>query len=215
MWGDLWIFPFDVTIWGTVASWFSAIISSLSIFAAAAYYIIDKWQAAKSQARHVRFVRCYWTKFAVKAEVHNHSDESIFDVTVPCGRRPFRDYINRLMDSRPVEMDELPGLLEAWQALPGGNVQVRSFQDSHIRPGEFISVYYAGARSLGLVYWIEFRDSMARPWRMQLDQHEPIRIREHWRPKYTLTEVLKYRGARKYREERKRVQTWITQNAHK
>lgn len=128
MWGDLWIFPFDVTIWGTVASWFSAIISSLSIFAAAAYYIIDKWQAAKSQARHVRFVRCYWTKFAVKAEVHNHSDESIFDVTVLCGRRPFRDYINRLMDSRPVEMDELPGLLEAWQALPGGNVQVRSFR---------------------------------------------------------------------------------------
>lgn len=44
---------FDVAIWGTVAEWTGALLTGLSVFAAAVYYIFDRRRERRAQAASV------------------------------------------------------------------------------------------------------------------------------------------------------------------
>ena len=44
---------FDVAIWDTVAEWTGALLTGLSVFAAAVYYIFDRRRERRAQAASV------------------------------------------------------------------------------------------------------------------------------------------------------------------
>jgi hypothetical protein len=61
MWGELWDYPFNPAVWGTVAAWVGSLLTGVGVLAAAIYYIYDKRVGDKAQARHVTFVHKHWT----------------------------------------------------------------------------------------------------------------------------------------------------------
>lgn len=65
MWGHLWTFPFDVDIWGTVASWVGAIGTGGAAIAAASYYILSARSRKRAQARQVHV----WVTFPEPGKV--------------------------------------------------------------------------------------------------------------------------------------------------
>ena len=210
MWGDLWDYPFDTAIWGTVAELVGSLLTGIGVVAAAGYYIYDKSVAAKAQARHVAFVRKGWTQDHYNAVVYNLSDESIFDVTPVQGRKfRFRDAVAdqyRRYGQPPTE-DQIYMLRDMWDGTPGGISQVQSPESGHVKPGDSKEVTFQGPRSPTQYYRIGFRDSMARSWILELDTSEPHREHDYVGRVYTWKdfplhrkEYLAYRKKEKHQQ---------------
>lgn len=205
---------FDVEIWGTVAAWFGVLGTVGSLGTAAFYYVRNLRREEYAQARHVAFVPKHWTEDAYFAEVHNFSDESIFNVTPSQGRRfRFREVVaEEYRSNGPLSKDEIEDLREQWNNTSGGIVYVQSLESGHIKPGGMKEVEFKGPRSPTEQYGIEFRDSMARTWALELDKREPHRIDDRDR-EYKWWHVFRHRkGYLQYRKRQKKVSRWLDEN---
>jgi hypothetical protein len=180
VWGDLWHFPFWAEVWGTVAAWFAAFGTVLSIGTAAFYYVKNLRREAKAQARHVTFVHDHWTNTEYVTQIHNFSDKAIFDVTPMRGRKLFRELLGDeyRTKGRPPTSDEIEELRGRWESTSGGTMYVQSLESGHMKPGEAKKVVFEGTRNPAERYWIQFRDAMARTWTLELDRREPQRIHD-------------------------------------
>lgn len=215
MWGDLWHFPFWADVWGTVASWFGAVGIVASVATAAFYYVKNQRREEKAQARHVAFVHSNWTGYAYHAKVHNFSDESIFDVTPMKGRKfSFREVVaNEYREKGALSKDEIEDLRERWNNTSGGTVHVQSLESGHVKPGGAKEVVFHGPRSSTENYWIEFRDSKARKWLLELDNREPQRVRDYRDREYTRRDIFLRREAYlQYRKKQKELNLWLDKN---
>ncbi|MFC7450656.1 hypothetical protein [Rhodococcus daqingensis] len=77
MFGDLWAFPFDVAVWGTVGQWVSSLVSAASVFLALLILMLDRREKERAQASKVVF-STKWKGQELTANVHNHSDAVLF-----------------------------------------------------------------------------------------------------------------------------------------
>lgn len=82
MWGGLWHFPFDPAVWGTVAQWASALLTSGALLIAALVYWRDSQLSRSAQAKQVRIRIRDRRLGAASFWVQNDSGESIFDVHI-------------------------------------------------------------------------------------------------------------------------------------
>ena len=78
---------FPVEIWGTVAQWASAVLTSGSL--ALGFYILlrDRRKEEKAQASLVAVWPNAWTNDAYVTTVHNASDRTVIEVTLYARRR--------------------------------------------------------------------------------------------------------------------------------
>ena len=215
MWGELWDYPFNPAVWGTVAAWVGSQLTGVGVLAAAIYYIYDKRVGDKAQARHVTFVHKHWTSDHYYAVVHNFSDESIFDVTPHQGRKFFRDVVAdqyRKYGQPPTDV-QIYMLRDTWAYTSGGIVQVQSAESGHVRPGDSKDITFEGPRSPTQVYWVEFRDSMARTWTLELDSREPHRGSSQVERVYTWKDFPLHRKEYlAYRKKEKNINRWLDKN---
>lgn len=205
---------FDVEIWGTVAAWFGALGTVASVGTAAFYYVRNQRREEHAQARHVTFVHTHWTKDSYSAQVHNFSDQSIFDVTPMQGRKfPFREVAaEEYRKKGPLSKAEIEELREQWNNTSGGTVQVQSPESGHITSGGMKEIVFKGPRSLTENYWIEFRDSMARTWALELDKREPHRIDDHGR-EYRWWHIFRHREEYLwYIKKKRKLNRWLDEN---
>jgi hypothetical protein len=62
-------------------------------------------------------------------------------------------------------------------------------------------------------YWVEFRDSMARKWVLQLDSREPQRVCDDRDREYKRRDVFLRREAYlQYRKKQKELNLWLEKN---
>jgi hypothetical protein len=217
VWGDLWHFPFWADVWGTVASWFGAVGTVASVATAAFYYVKNQRREEKAQSRHVTFVSSHWTRHGYHAKVHNFSDESIFDVTPMQGKKfSFREAVaNEYREKGPLSKEAIEDLRERWNNTMGGTMHVQSLESGHVKPGGTKEVVFHGPRSPTENYWIEFRDSMARKWQLELDNREPYRVRDDRDREYKWRDIFLRRRRRaylQYRKKQKELNLWLDNN---
>lgn len=210
----LWTFPFDPAIWGNVAQWFAVLGTVGSIGTAAFYYVRNLKREEHAQARHVTFVTDHWTKDMYFAKVHNFSDQSVFAVTPNQARKfSFRTVVaDEYLEKGPLSGEAIESLRKQWENTRGGTMYVQSLESGHIKPGETKEVEFKGPRSSTERYWIEFRDSMARTWALELDKREPHRIEGHDR-EYRWWHIFRHRRAYlRYRTRQRELDQWLDEN---
>jgi hypothetical protein len=146
--------------------------------------------------------------------VHNFSDESIFDVTPHQGRKLFRDVVAdeyRKYGQPPTDV-QIYMLHDMWANPLAGIVQVQRTESGHVRPGDSKEVTFRGRANPTQNYWIEFCDSMARSWAVQLDTREPQRI-HHYGRVYTWKDFPLHRKEYlAYRKKEKSIDRWLDEN---
>ena len=143
------------------------------------------------------------------------SDESIFDVTPMKGRKfSFREVVaNEYREKGALSKDEIEDLRERWNNTSGGTVHVQSPESGHVKPGGAKEVVFQGPRSSTEDYWIEFRDSMARKWLLELDNREPQRVRDDRDREYKRRDIFLRREAYlQYRKKQKELNLWLDKN---
>ncbi|MHA7662386.1 hypothetical protein [Mycolicibacterium sp. HS_4_1] len=209
---ELWQVPFHVEVWGTVANWFGAFGTVISVGTAAYFYVANLRREEKAQALHISFDTEHRTADKIVARVHNFSDESIFDVTpVQARRHSFRDVLahERSRRRRILTAAEVDELRTRWSKVSGGILQGQSLDSGHVKAGEFKDVTFFGSRFPAEEYSIEFRDSMARTWKIELDRNVPERVEDNhencpwWHVFVHLT------CFRKNRQEHREIERWL------
>lgn len=77
--GDLTHFPFVAEVWGTVAAWIGALLTGLSVLAAAIYYMFDRQRDRRTQASSVLVWLHPYEHGPPDIKIQNLSGKPIFD----------------------------------------------------------------------------------------------------------------------------------------
>ncbi|SIS11556.1 hypothetical protein [Williamsia sterculiae] len=215
---------FPVEIWGTVAAWISAVGTTGSVAAAAGYYIYDKRIEAKSQARHIRIrLEKRDTGFAVA--VWNYSDKAIYDLYAESQAKTleevvvFGEIIRFDLENRKIKRlgpDQYDEIAESLKHLPFLGRMDMEGRDNSIGPGEKAEFLYTVEMSGAARYYVGFRDSNARAWRLEYSE-----AMGHTRSHLSKDKLITYehptnmalrlhpRKYKKHRDRRKSVRKWV------
>lgn len=177
---------FSVEIWGTVGQWFGAIGTSVSIAAAAGYYIADQRRNSREQSRQVKML-LYGTSPTLRTKVHNHSSKPIYGVKAYSEKISFAKMIGRkdlwiynfedYVESQEDETDE-QYMLRYWNSVnhlsaTQGTLGMSDF----LNPGKSVEFDFMERQHAAMDYWIEYTDARGQRWRIELGREKQRRVR--------------------------------------
>jgi hypothetical protein len=169
---------FNVVIWGTVAAWFSAIGTTVSLLAAAVYYIYDKRLAAKAQARHIR-VQVQQPEPEFISLLTNYSDKAIYQICVVDELISFEELVLRstIQDddgsTRPPDSSDFAVMKAMYYKSKKNGLYTHTDQQGQLLSGQSITIKYDKPMNYASRYAVTFRDSMARAWRIDFAPSTP------------------------------------------
>lgn len=179
---------FPVEIWGTVAAWFGAIVTSFSFAGAVIFFIANKVREDHAQARHIRLDRNTSDKDKCWLVVYNDSDESIFDVSFHLKRKKFKDWVLG-PGVGPVSKEKVNKAYNVWLDLSMSGRSQDDFENGRVRAGEYKDLNFNRPYSGANEYSVTFRDALAVKWELTLGSDRPVRVREWPRSKWLWSKI--------------------------
>jgi len=213
MWGELWEYPFQAEVWGTVAAWAGSLVSSIAIGAAALYYIMDRKRENKAQASRVRFIyddtSMTEDQPALRVVVHNYSGDDIYDISCHWGRLPFRDVAldwHNIMSTQ----EEKEELYKYWIDLPRHKYISNILKQRRLSAGGNKRFAIDEGPQEYVAYWVEYYDAVGRRWKLDLNASTPIPIKDKVSRTLTFYDIIRHtQGTKLLRNRRRKTKEWL------
>lgn len=196
-WGELWDFPFESDIWGTVWTGFGAVGTTLAAAVAAGAYVTGKRNDKWAQASLVFFEIAAGAKFMI----HNESDRPIAQVEVaPELRSLWSAARSGSFDERVIFVNNLFGV-SSYERF----VQVKSFHKqvkrggptaqswviaSRIDAGDSAEVDGSWVHQNGAKGFIRFVDAQGQSWKYDVEEQQLHSVRTRPSPLKTSSHTL-------------------------
>lgn len=180
--GNLFEYPLDPTVWGTVAAWVGALGSSAAFLLAAQVFRRDARLRRTEQAMMVRIEEKGYAPLGILAlnpqnlilEVHNTSEKYIYSVTGYLRPRSLYEsargglWLGPSRDTRRVSDEELQERLKdyrkAWDDM------WQNSNEDRIAPGESATLKFAAPYTAHRQLVVEFTDAQNQRWQIRDDR---------------------------------------------